>query len=59
MDELATKKDFDQFRLTILADLREQFVDLKMWYLKLVVAQTALWIIIVIAAMVVAGVLWG
>ena len=59
MDELATKKDFEQFRLPLLADMREQFVDLKMWYLKLVVAQTALWIIIVIAAMVVADLLWG
>ena len=59
MDELATKKDFEQFRLTLLVDVREQTAELKMWFLKLVVAQTALMVTIAIGAIVVAGVLWG
>ena len=66
MDELAAKKDLDQLRLAMQADLREQTAELKMifaeykiWILKLVIAQTVLWVTIAVGAMVVAGVLWG
>ena len=66
MDELAAKKDLDQLRLARQADLREQTAELKMifaeykiWILKLVIAQTVLWVTIAVGAMVVAGVLWG
>ena len=66
MDELAAKKDLDQLRLAMQADLREQTAELKMifaeykiWILKLVIAQTVLWVTIAVGAMVVAGVLSG
>ena len=66
MDELAAKKDLDQLRLAMQADLREQTAELKMifaeykiWILKLVIAQTVLWVTIAVGAVVVARVLWG
>ena len=59
MDELAAKKNLDQLRLAMQADLREQTAELKIWILKLVIAQTVLWVTIAVGAMVVAGVLWG
>ena len=66
MDELAAKADLDQLRLAMQADLREQTAELKMifaeykiWTLKLVIAQTVLWVTIAVGAMVVGGVLWG
>ena len=66
MDELAAKKDLDQLRLAMQADLREQTAEIKMqmaelkiWTLKLVLAQTALMVTIAVGAIVVAGVLWG
>ena len=66
MDELAAKKDLDQLRLAMQADLREQTAELKMifaeykiWILKLVLAQTALMVTIAVGAVVVGGVLWG
>ena len=66
MDELAAKKDLDQLRLAMQADLREQTAELKMqvaelkiWTLKLVLAQTALIVTIAVGAVVVGGVLWG
>ena len=62
-------------RLAMQADLREQTAELKMtncgrtcasrspelkiWTLKLVLAQTALMVTIAVGAIVVAGVLWG
>ena len=41
------------------ADVREQTAELKIWTLKLVIAQTALMVTIAVGAVVVAGVLWG
>ena len=54
-EDLSTKADLDQLR----ADLREQIAELKIWTLKLVLAQTALMVTIAVGAIVVAGVLWG
>ena len=51
-DDLVTKSD-----LTAALDLIE--ARLQNWMLKLVVAQTALFVTIAIGAIVVAGVLWG
>ena len=45
--------------LSTKADLREQTAELKIWTLKLVLAQTALMVTIAVGAVVVAGVLWG
>lgn len=51
-DDLVTKSD-----LTAALDLIE--ARLQNWMLKLVVAQTALFVTIAVGAIVVAGVLWG
>ena len=55
-----------QEELSTRAVLREQTAELKMifaeykiWTLKLVIAQTVLWVTIAVGAVVVAGVLWG
>ena len=45
--------------LATKADVREQTAEIKIWALKLVLAQTALMVTIAIGAIVVAGVLWG
>ncbi len=65
-EEFTTRADLDQLRLAMQADLREQTAEIKMqmaelkiWTLKLVLAQTALMVTIAVGAIVVAGVLWG
>ena len=58
-EDLATMAALDQLRLELQADMREQTAEMKIWTLKLVLAQTALMVTIAIGAIVVAGVLWG
>ncbi len=58
-DDLATKADLERLRLEMRADMALQTAMLQNWMLKLMLAQTALFVTIAVGAIVVAGVLWG